>query len=79
VLSTISTALAEGISPALLAANLALQVWGRSHALYLAALARNGDGPLRFLTPPYPHARRDELLALLAGCGLILAAWRIGA
>ncbi len=66
-------------SLALLAANLALQVWRRSHALHQAVLARNGDGPLRFLTPSYPHARRDELLALLAGSGLIVAAGWIGA
>ncbi len=59
-----------------LAANLALQVWQRAHALHLAALARNGDGSLRFLTPAFGHAGRDMALAVLAGVVLlILARW----
>jgi cobalt/nickel transport system permease protein len=39
-----------------LAANLTLQVWQRAHALHRAALARNNDGPLRFLEPSLPTA-----------------------
>ena len=59
-----------------LTANLALQVWQRALALHLAALARNGDGSLRFLTPQFAHAGRDTALAVLAGGGLlILARW----
>lgn len=59
-----------------LTANLALQVWQRAQALHLAALARNGDGSLRFLTPQFAHAGRDTALAVLAGGGLlILARW----
>mgnify|MGYP000851007497 CR=1 FL=1 len=65
-------------SLALLVANLAIQVWQRAACLHRAALARNGDGPLRFLTPEYPQARRHQWLALGAGAGLILAA-RLGA
>lgn len=59
----------------LLAANLTVQVWQRAHALHLAAQARNGDGALRFLSPQFAHARRDTLLAVLAG-GLLIAATR---
>ena len=58
----------------LLAANLTLQIWQRAHALHLAAQARNGDGALRFLSPVFPHARRDTLLAAISGCLLIAAA-----
>lgn len=65
-------------SLALLVANLAIQVWQRAACLQRAALARNGDGPLRFLTPDYPQAGRHQWLALVAGAGLILAA-RLGA
>lgn len=54
-----------------LVANLAAQVWQRSQALHLAALARNNDGPLRFLEPTYDHARRDTALAAAAGLALI--------
>ncbi|WP_374279220.1 cobalt ECF transporter T component CbiQ [Azonexus sp.] len=57
-----------------LAANLAVQVWQRSHALHLAALARNGDGALRFLGPHFAHTGRDTALAMLAGFLLILLA-----
>lgn len=62
-----------------LTANLALQIWLRARALQQAVLARNGDGPLRFLTPAHPHAMRDQGIALLAGTSLIMAAWRLGA
>ena len=34
----------------ILTATLTVQVWQRSQALHAAALARNGDGPLRFQT-----------------------------
>lgn len=63
----------------LLIAGLSIDVWLRAHALHRAALARNGDGPLRFLTPVYPQAQRDRLIALLAGSSLIVAAVRLGA
>lgn len=61
-----------------LTANLTLQIWQRAHALHQAALARNSDGPLRFLPTPHPHARRHTLLgglagALLAALGGLLA------
>lgn len=62
-----------------LIACLSLGIWLRARALHRAALARNGDGPLRFLTPVYPQAGRDRLIALLAGGSLIVAAMRLGA
>lgn len=63
-------------SVGLLTANLAIQVWQRAHALHLAALARNGDGSLRFLTPTFAHVRREMALAALAGILLIaMARW----
>ena len=58
-----------------MAAHLTLQVWQRSHALHLAALARNNDGPLRFLGSRHPHARRDAGLAGVAALALVLLAW----
>lgn len=61
----------------LLAANLAVQTWLRARGLHQAALARNGGGPLRFMTPDYPHAGRDQLVALGAGAGLIFVATRL--
>lgn len=54
-------------SAGVLAANLTLQVWQRSAALHTAALARANDGPLRFLSPQFPHPRRDTALAAIAG------------
>ncbi len=66
-------------SVGLLAANLTVQVWQRARSLHQATLARNGDGPLRFLAPAYAHAGRDQLIATLAGACLVLAAWRAGA
>jgi len=57
-----------------LAANLTLQVWQRAHALHSAALARNNDGPLRFLEPTFAHSRRDCRIAGLAGASLIALA-----
>lgn len=58
----------------LVAANLAVQIWQRADALHRAALARNGDGPLRVLTPHYANSRRDTALALAAGTTLIALA-----
>lgn len=55
-----------------LVANLTIQVWQRSHALHLAALARNNDGPLRFLEETYPASARDILIAAGSGSALIL-------
>ena len=55
-----------------LSANLAVQVWQRAQALHTAAQARNNDGPLRFLTPQFAHARRDSGLAVLVGGALIM-------
>ena len=57
-----------------LAANLAVQVWQRAQALHRAALARNNDGPLRFLAPVYAHARRDTALALASGVAVVILA-----
>ena len=58
-------------SLALLAANLAAQIWSRALALQAAASARNGDGPLNFLAPDYAHARRDLRVAGCAGAALL--------
>ncbi|MFN4324501.1 MAG: cobalt ECF transporter T component CbiQ [Azonexus sp.] len=57
-----------------LAANLTLQVWLRAHDLHLAAQARHGDGALCLLSPTFAHARRDTVLAALAGALLVLLA-----
>ena len=61
-----------------LAANLTVQIWQRAHALHVAALSRNNDGPLRFLEPEYFNSRRDLILAgagaaLLVGIALALS------
>jgi cobalt/nickel transport system permease protein len=58
----------------LLAANLVVQVWQRAQALATAALARNGCGSLRFLSPVFAHARRDTLIAAVASLALIALA-----
>jgi cobalt/nickel transport system permease protein len=58
----------------LLVANLSVQVWQHAHTLHLAAMARNADGPLRFLERVYTHSRRDLLLAIIAGSALIALA-----
>jgi len=55
----------------LLTANLALQVWLRASHLHQAAMARNGEGPLRFLPRNYPAAARDQSLALVASLVLL--------
>ena len=54
-----------------LVANLTVQIWQRSQALHLAALARNNDGPLRFIEQVYPHSTRDICVALCVGTVLI--------
>lgn len=59
-----------------LAAGLAVQVWLRARDLQLAAEARNGDGPLRFLAPTFAHAGRDLALAAAAGAVLVFFAAR---
>jgi cobalt/nickel transport system permease protein len=53
-----------------LVANLAVQVWQRSQALHLSALARGNDGALRFLEPDYPDSSRAIFSA--AACGVLL-------
>jgi len=63
----------------LLVANLAVQIWQRARGLHLAAMARNGDGPLRFLVPDFAHARRDTVLAAVAGGTLIIVTAGLGA
>ncbi|MEI6205286.1 MAG: cobalt ECF transporter T component CbiQ [Desulfuromonadales bacterium] len=55
-----------------LVANIAVQVWQRSQALHLAAMARNNDGPLRFLEQTYPHSTRDICVAVSGGVALIV-------
>jgi cobalt/nickel transport system permease protein len=62
----------------LLAANLAVQVWQRAQGLATAALARNGGGSLRFLSPGFAHARRDTCIAAIAGVALIALAGSLG-
>jgi cobalt/nickel transport system permease protein len=57
-----------------LAANLLAQVWQRSRGLHQAALARNNDGPLRFLAPVHAHARRDTAIAATVSSALVIAA-----
>lgn len=55
----------------LVTASLAVQVWLRAQALERAAAARLGEGRLRFLSPVYPTARRDRLLACAASLTLV--------
>jgi cobalt/nickel transport system permease protein len=54
-----------------LVANITVQVWKRSQALHMAAMARNNDGPLRFLEQDYPDSARDICVALCGGTVLI--------
>jgi cobalt/nickel transport system permease protein len=61
-------------STGLLAGQMAIQVWQRAAALQAAAEARAYGGQLRFLSPAFPHARRDAIAALLAGSVLLAAA-----
>jgi cobalt/nickel transport system permease protein len=55
-----------------LVANITVQVWQRSQALHLAAMARNNDGPLRFIEHNYPNSTRDICIAF--GSGIVLVA-----
>ncbi len=55
-------------------ANLAVQVWQRSQALHLAALARGNDGALRFLHHDYPGSTRSISSAAFSGVLLIILA-----
>ncbi len=58
----------------ILAANLMVQVWQRSLAMHHGALARNNDGPLRFLEPEYPNSQASLATAALGGgCLIVLA------
>ena len=57
-----------------LMANITVQVWQRSQALHLAAMARNNDGPLRFLDQTYANSARDIFLAVSGGAVLIVLA-----
>jgi cobalt/nickel transport system permease protein len=54
-----------------LVANLTVQVWQRSQALHLAALARNNDGALRFLENCYANSSKNISIALTAGAFII--------
>ena len=54
-----------------LVANITVQVWQRSQALQMAAMARNNDGPLRFLEQTYPDAPRDLTIAFIGGSTLV--------
>jgi len=58
----------------ILAANLTLQVWHRSQALHYSAMARNNDGPLRFLEPEFPRKRSSLAVSALGGSALIVLA-----
>lgn len=55
-----------------LVATITVQVWQRTLALHQAALARNNDGPLRFLEATHTHSARD--LCFAAGGGTMLIA-----
>lgn len=55
-----------------LVANLTVQVWQRSLALHLAALARGNDGALHFLGSDYPNSPRTITSAVVSGILLII-------
>lgn len=61
-------------STGLLAGHVAQQVWLRAAALQMAADARSYTGTLRFLPAAFPHARRQNALALVAGALLVALA-----
>ena len=61
-------------SMGLLAGQMAVQVWQRAAALQAAADARAYQGQLRFLPADHPHARRQNLTALLGGAVLVALA-----
>lgn len=50
-----------------LVSNITVQVWQRSQALHLAAMARNNDGPLLFLEQAFGNSKRDLSLAFIGG------------
>lgn len=52
-------------------ANITIQVWQRSQALHVAAMARNSDGPLRFLEQVYANSHRDLSFAFIGGSTLV--------
>lgn len=54
-----------------LVANITVQVWQRSQSLHVAAMARNNDGPLRFLEDTHPNSARDICVALSGGIVLV--------
>ena len=54
-----------------LVSNITVQVWQRSQALHVAAMARNNDGPLRFLEQEYANSLRDLSLAFIGGGTLV--------
>lgn len=58
----------------ILVANLTVQIWQRSEALHMAAMARNNDGPLRFLAHEDARPIRPVCLAAAAGITLIALA-----
>lgn len=57
-----------------LVANITVQIWQRSQALHVAAMARNNDGPLRFLEHVYPNSARNICVAVIGGIMLIALA-----
>ena len=61
-------------STGLLAGQMAVQVWQRASALQMAAEARAWQGSLRFLPGAFPAARRQTVLAALAGALLLALA-----
>jgi cobalt/nickel transport system permease protein len=54
-----------------LVATITAQIWHRSQTLHIAALARNNDGPLRFLEHIYPNPARDLCIAFSGGFTVI--------
>lgn len=60
-----------------LVSNITVQVWQRSQALHIAAMARNNNGPLRFLEQVYANSKRDILLAFIGGATLVGVAVKI--
>jgi len=56
----------------ILTANLTVQVWQRSQALHMAAMARNSEGPLRFLEHDYYHSVRYCFVFFAGGVLIIV-------
>ncbi len=61
-------------STAMLAGHMAQQSWQRAAALQAAADSRSYTGTLRFLPAAFPHERRQNALALLAGAAMVALA-----